>query len=876
MSTTRTAFRPDRSSALACLLLLIAAIEPAAAEDWLTRLHSADATERLAASFDVDPAPPTAAALREALSAALADPDPYVRRAGVAALGELEVDPDWAAARLAEAASDADELVAAHALVACGKVGRSVVKPLLASLREAVKEERREDEEPFRAARQIAASLLAVPELFEEVLPALEDELGAWRLARSESGAADADDEAFLSFWAFIEDPTRSSQEVYLGLLLAVADARHVKGEPCRRLREVLGPESGFGVDCQPSVSAPRVRETLADREAKARQVEEGLGSDDLEVRKKAVRNAEKVLDLLSIEGLLKVLGSDSVMTVAAAGELARRGVATEATAEALARVLSTRTWGGELLDALAVVAELDRDAVLSLRHEVLALAGNERLDGGVRAAALRLLPELFGATREALEVTAAALLGEEALQAEAVRAFAGSEPSYPIAVEVLTPLLDEDGYVARPAAFLITEAAGREPDPPDLTWLLNHPSPEVRAAVLGSARPGLLSPQAEQGGLLYLRMEDPSIAVRAGIALAPRRPELLARLLADVPLGLRPFRPQDYRALGSLAAGAPPELRGRIEAELNLLLRVALDEEDGWRRRRSLAAVQILAPRLGEGEAAAKLLRPLLWVEERWIRDAAREALLGLAEKATKPSSADFALQIDELVLDAFHARLRDVRQSFREAAVDRGPFVVGLPDLRPWPPPPFSRWDVLPPNLYREEGVTYADVLDWLRGALEGAGFSGSGLFGVPEGFALVSPLERIDESGVSLSGEARWIRGKLPLEGFDIGEYLRRLFLAPPGNFRLVVFVVTRERDLSGGEGSFDPELASSGLPSRLGLPDSLARRPIGEAWVHVLVYHFRKKLGRQDLLRPSTLTFERHLEGSGLAPFLTSFR
>ncbi len=879
-------FRLDRypKAIWALFLILVAGAstpglsQPTSEESWLTRLRSADATERLAASFDVEPLPTTAEALQEMLAAALADPDPYVHRAGVAALGELEIDPKWAAPRLAVAIKDADEQVAAHAYVACGKLGRAVVAPLLAALGKATKQQIVESQDPdetFRAAWQIAAALLvATPGSFDEILDALEAALSRVPQTQAKAGTTDE----VPPHWARPPYWTRPPEEIHVELLLTVIRQRNPTGEPCRRLLKILGPDSDRRVYCNPSApTAPRARIAYVNRQALAEQIEKDLDDDDTEIRKEAGQKVYRVLDLLSTGRLEQLLDTDEEFTVAAAaGELARRGVAPEAAVEALAELLSPEMWEPKLLNALAAVAELDRNQALAVRDDVLALAGDDDVAWSVRVAAVSLLPRLFGPEREALDVLAAALRWGGDLQVQAASAFTVIEPSYAAAALVLEPFLDKGGEMARQAAVLITEAAGREPSPPtDLTRLLSHPDWRVGAAVVQSAPAGLIPPQAEEAVLLALREADPltalrtAIALQTAIALAPRRPELLVQLLVDLPPGVRPFDRESYRALGALAASADPDLEARIGEELSFLLRMAPDAQNVWQR---LAGVEILAPQLGAGEAAAIVLRPLLWGKDDLVRRSAKDALLGLAEKASALSAADFALQIDKLVHDVFSAQLHALRP--RGAADVQS--AEDLPDLRPWPPPSFSRWDVLPASLYRADGVTFADVLAWLRGALNAAGFGGSGLFGVPEGFALVSPLERMDESGASLSGEDRWIRGKLPLKGFDVDEYLRRLFLAPPGDFRLLVFVVTPKRNLAGGQGELDPDLASTGLPSGLGLPESLARRPIGEAWVHVLVYHFRKKLGRQDLLQPSTIAFDRHLEGSGLTRFLQSLR
>jgi hypothetical protein len=124
------------------------------------------------------------------------------------------------------------------------------------------------------------------------------------------------------------------------------------------------------------------------------------------------------------------------------------------------------------------------------------------------------------------------------------------------------------------------------------------------------------------------------------------------------------------------------------------------------------------------------------------------------------------------------------------------------GAPDFElspmlPWPPPSPSSQVVIDRNFLVEAGrppATLADVDGTIQAALGGAGYSGSTYWSVPGGFAIVTPLEQTDANGAPLGEQVRWIAAIAGMRAFSLSEYLRALFTAPPGYFRVLVFVVS----------------------------------------------------------------------------------
>lgn len=112
------------------------------------------------------------------------------------------------------------------------------------------------------------------------------------------------------------------------------------------------------------------------------------------------------------------------------------------------------------------------------------------------------------------------------------------------------------------------------------------------------------------------------------------------------------------------------------------------------------------------------------------------------------------------------------------------------------PWPPPRASATEVIPSELLASKtGVTrLRDVDRRITKALEKNGYSESSYYAVPSGFALVTKIEQINDDGTPKEGPQRWSLEVSRLSEFTLSAYLRALFLAPPGYYRVIVFIVT----------------------------------------------------------------------------------
>jgi hypothetical protein len=135
-------------------------------------------------------------------------------------------------------------------------------------------------------------------------------------------------------------------------------------------------------------------------------------------------------------------------------------------------------------------------------------------------------------------------------------------------------------------------------------------------------------------------------------------------------------------------------------------------------------------------------------------------------------------------------------------------------------------------------------------------------------PGGFALVARLERMSPDGTPEPAEFRYIPPDAG-EPFSLTGYIRSLFFAPEGFYRLIVFVVSDQPFVT-AEAAMDAAGANRLLRKGANrLPEELRDQAFTPAHVvTVLVYEYRKGHdGRQVTeIVPGRLAAETHLERS----------
>lgn len=199
------------------------------------------------------------------------------------------------------------------------------------------------------------------------------------------------------------------------------------------------------------------------------------------------------------------------------------------------------------------------------------------------------------------------------------------------------------------------------------------------------------------------------------------------------------------------------------------------------------------------------------------------------------------------------------------------------------PWPPPPPSSWEVIPrrllvqrlqPAAERTRGKARLHLRDLgalLAGALRHAGYEHS-YYAVPDGFALVARLERITPSGAPYPPRLRFDPSFHQLQSFSLEGYLQALFLAPPGYYRVIVFIVSATPFTATGK-PVSADQATAWLEQGANvLPAPIGALPYSAAYAcTAMVYEFEKRDTQSNPveLHPGRLTARVHLAASGIA-------
>lgn len=144
------------------------------------------------------------------------------------------------------------------------------------------------------------------------------------------------------------------------------------------------------------------------------------------------------------------------------------------------------------------------------------------------------------------------------------------------------------------------------------------------------------------------------------------------------------------------------------------------------------------------------------------------------------------------------------------------------------PWPPPEPTGRAVLDRDRCAAGAATWGAVAQRLETALGQAGYFEHSYYAVPGGFALVTRLEQIEFDGTPKPPPQRWSADAPRHEVFSLRDYLRALFTAPQGHYRVIVFIVNDRAFASSGE-EVSGEEALAWLQTGLNrLPPELAAR------------------------------------------------
>ncbi len=190
------------------------------------------------------------------------------------------------------------------------------------------------------------------------------------------------------------------------------------------------------------------------------------------------------------------------------------------------------------------------------------------------------------------------------------------------------------------------------------------------------------------------------------------------------------------------------------------------------------------------------------------------------------------------------------------------------------PWPPPRASATAEIPARFFSSQPsdvLRLRDVKGALQAALESCGYFEKSYYSVPSGFAMATRLEQINRDGTSKEPPDRWAVEAQPLRKFSLKEYLRALFTANPGYYRIIVFIVTstpfyQARRMVSRQEAMD--WLGSGLNE---LPDSIGQLEYLEKYTcTALIYEFEQPNPGEpgELKIPSNLLGRTHLVKANL--------
>lgn len=188
------------------------------------------------------------------------------------------------------------------------------------------------------------------------------------------------------------------------------------------------------------------------------------------------------------------------------------------------------------------------------------------------------------------------------------------------------------------------------------------------------------------------------------------------------------------------------------------------------------------------------------------------------------------------------------------------------------PWPPPSESAFYVIDQALLSDDkNRTLGGIALALETALNSAGYAERSYYSVPNGFALAARLEQVNEDGTSMDLPQRWSAGIEPPDKFTLESYLKALFSANKGYYRLIVFIVT-DVPLRGGDGAATKKEADEWVwKGAKTLPRDLSAKAAGEdCVVTALIYEFEQQSRDHDVTfhKPGRLNGKAHINQAKL--------
>ncbi|MBK9985213.1 MAG: hypothetical protein IPP15_23155 [Saprospiraceae bacterium] len=200
----------------------------------------------------------------------------------------------------------------------------------------------------------------------------------------------------------------------------------------------------------------------------------------------------------------------------------------------------------------------------------------------------------------------------------------------------------------------------------------------------------------------------------------------------------------------------------------------------------------------------------------------------------------------------------------------------IILMPPPFPWPPPPASaEINLTEDHTYFANCKKFGDVSSIIDNAL-GANDYEKRYFSIPNGFAITTKLEVINEDGSSKNQPDRYdFSMNSLLKIIDIRDYLNALFFGKSGYYRSIVFIITDQPFGSSANKVSETEIKELMSKGDYFLSNEFKNNPFTiNHQVIALIYEFQiKESDKLALLSPPIrLTARTHLTKSNIISIL----
>ena len=181
------------------------------------------------------------------------------------------------------------------------------------------------------------------------------------------------------------------------------------------------------------------------------------------------------------------------------------------------------------------------------------------------------------------------------------------------------------------------------------------------------------------------------------------------------------------------------------------------------------------------------------------------------------------------------------------------------------PFPPPKSSASHTFEEEVFEQANNLY-EVSELIEGALKKSGYFEKSYYKIPDGFALVTRMEKMKPDGSPAPVDERWnINHNSTGSSFDLMSYFKSLFFAKDGHYRIIVFLITPE-NLRQSEDKMTMEEAKKYLTKGFNrLPNSFKNIPFTDEYsCSALIYEWYK-VEHEDpvFMEPSKFLGQYHL-------------